>query len=565
MNLWNRPGRCYLAISPNSQISPSALRNRMGQTLRDFLRPHFGPILMIVLVLSPIICTYVILNELPVGGAGLYTLMAQSVDFRDLAHPGQIPYYGPAPPIPFAYPPLALWVMALSGDMGITSFDFVRVVPAVYVMLVALSVYVLAMNCTKSVVKSTTCCLFVLLSPVFLAGLLESGGVVRALASASMITGLAVSYRATATGKANWAVLGGVLLGLTVWIHLYYATAYVIGIAVFAIFFRGAPHRLRTTACISGIGAALALPWAIIVIANYGMDTMLLVIPTHLGVFGTWIAHLLHLPAGFAQDVVVPASTSGSLADRGLTGLIGKAYGHIPALDIMVRVIPIAAAMAWLIGRRRFLLPIWSVALLPLGSSGYPLVILVSGLAVAEAAGAAWSALRLTRRKRLYLGLAAASTVLAGVYLCAATTKWVVDTHGASSLRQADVGLGLWFREHTGPTESFAVVDATANDSVEWLPYLFQRVMVGSPWGGEWTGTYASEGRLLRAINGCGAQQSLQCFDALMAANDRAPMYLVIHEESLGGKLSDQLEATSEWTLAIEMDGASVWKRTSNN
>lgn len=517
-------------------------------------------VVLLLLAVSPILVYYVVINHLPVGSAGLYSLMADSVSFRGLTAARHIPYYGPDG-MPFAYPPLAFYVMALIRSSGITAFAYVRLMPAVYVGLVVMATYYLAFLLTNSKPRAVVCSLLTILSPVFLSGLLQSGGIVRALACALMIVGMAISYKALSTGLARYSVYAGVALGLTGLVHLYYFMILVATISVFAVAMRG-NHTLRTTIFVYAVGAVITLPWALNTISNYGLDTLLLIFPTHLGQPGALIARILHLPTG-GYIIHVPTSTLGGPSAHGATSAVTQELrAHMPPLEISLRMIPASIAMLCLIAKRQFLLPLWSFALLAFGSSSYPFLVLVSSIAIVKVFGDGFESLvTSSNNKGLILGTTAILCVSVVAYLYVSTVRWVVDAHSNSSLWKEDEVLAAWFHQNTGSTDTFAVVDERARDSEEWLPYLFQRAMVGSPWGGEWTGRYDSEGRLRSAINDCGARQSLLCFTELMDANDRAPRYVVIHEVGQARILVGQIEESSQWELAYYWGDASVWQR----
>src|SRR5437588_10136227 len=71
--------------------------------------------------------------SLPGGYAGLYVLMSESIVHSHFLPPLRIGLYGPGG-IPFAYPPLALYLMAFCiGILHVPVFDYLRFAPDVFV------------------------------------------------------------------------------------------------------------------------------------------------------------------------------------------------------------------------------------------------------------------------------------------------------------------------------------------------------------------------------------------------------------------------------------------------
>lgn len=71
----------------------------------------------------------------PVGYAGLFSLMVETILDHGFALPWSVPYYGPGG-IPFAYPPVGLYLAALAvGPLKIPLFTYLRFAPAILGLL----------------------------------------------------------------------------------------------------------------------------------------------------------------------------------------------------------------------------------------------------------------------------------------------------------------------------------------------------------------------------------------------------------------------------------------------
>src|SRR5436309_1940127 len=177
----------------------------MGSTMRPQI--PVGPALLgaalvlgLVLRLAPIL-----LADFPLGDGGLFAVMAQDLRRSGFALPEFTTYNGGG--IPFAYPPLGLYLLALApGDPISTE----RWLPLVWSMLAIPAAYLLARELSGSRRAGVASVIFAVM-PITWA--IEGGGVTRALAFALFLYAL---WRLTVLlrrpGLRN-AVVAGVLFG----------------------------------------------------------------------------------------------------------------------------------------------------------------------------------------------------------------------------------------------------------------------------------------------------------------------------------------------------------------
>ena len=129
----------------NIPISRASASQSLGEILR---RRTTGLLLAASLLLScPLLLVNALSHPYPLGAAGLFTQMAQQIAAADFRLPLQSPYYGPGS-IPFAYPPLGLYLLAVlikvtgkylfflrllrgAGPEGLTGMDCVGPSPVI--------------------------------------------------------------------------------------------------------------------------------------------------------------------------------------------------------------------------------------------------------------------------------------------------------------------------------------------------------------------------------------------------------------------------------------------------
>ena len=104
--------------------------------------------LIAMLASLPLLFYNAVLHGFPMGYAGLFTQMAQQIADANFALPSQSPYYGPGG-IPFAYPPLGLYVLAAFIKLTGKYYIFLRFLPALYSLVTIALTFFLAQKFFK--------------------------------------------------------------------------------------------------------------------------------------------------------------------------------------------------------------------------------------------------------------------------------------------------------------------------------------------------------------------------------------------------------------------------------
>lgn len=393
----------------------------------------------------------ILASDFPLRDGGLFVTMAHDIRNAGFALPEFSTFnYGN---VPFAYPPLGLYILSLiPGDPIVIE----RWLPLVWSMLAIPASYLLAREITDSRRGGIAALIFAAM-PVTWA--IEGGGVTRALAFALLLLALwrlAALVRAPGLGN---AVLAGGLAGLAMLAHPAVGPS---GLASGALLFAFTPTRrgLAFTG-IAGIIAALVIaPWGAMVIIRYGLGTIL-------------------------------AGASAHHTEETLGRLLVVGPSWIGTLDF---VLPLALlGLAMVVHRREWLVPLWLVLLLliPGGEGRYAAIVwamlaATGAVTIAESVRSA-GALKVT-----------AGIGFAWLFAASLLTGYQEFYAIPRDIRAAMVSAG----SHTPPGAHFAIVrDDPRLEAMllDWFPTLSGRISVGTYQGLEWTSVEQSDATL--AVN----------------------------------------------------------------
>jgi len=131
---------------------------------------------------SLVYVAYLVAHPYPAYGAGLFLETAAQIAAYGYGLPPRIPGYT-AGGIPFAYPPLAFYVLAVLVDgVGVDPIAVARFLPGLLVIACLLPYYGIASELTASSRVATLATLLFATAPAVLKWHVSAGGVVRALA-----------------------------------------------------------------------------------------------------------------------------------------------------------------------------------------------------------------------------------------------------------------------------------------------------------------------------------------------------------------------------------------------
>jgi len=457
-----------------------------------------------------VVALYLATNDYPAYGAGLYIETADAVRANGYALPATVPHYGPEG-VPFAYPPLMFYILAVLRDVGAGAFAMALYLPPLVTVAALVPTYLLGRDVVGDRRAGTAAALLVVLHPQVLEWHISAGGLVRAPAFVFALWGSYAALRLFRDGDREWLLPGLFAVALVVHTHPTYT---VFTVATYLLFWAGydrSPAGLVRGAVV-GFGAlALALPWLATVAGHHGVSVFSGAAGTHGGLFGVVYRLREWGPTGALVPMAIAVGLLGT-RHRVLgawTVAVWLLFAQ-PRFTYAVGAIAVVAAVVELAGRGYL---DGAVALVDraLGHAGSGPPDRADGgvarprVGVARAVVAALVVLSL-------VGLGSVGAEFAGA---GGTTPEFVD--------DADVAAMTWAAEETGPDATFVVL----GDAAEWFPVHTDRTILVSPWGAEWRGPDTYQRHLDAFVNGSECANR-SCAEEAMASIDARPDYVYV-------------------------------------
>jgi hypothetical protein len=245
--------------------------------------PDIIVLLPILAVYSVLVFYYKIWSPYPDKPVGLYALIAETIAKAGFAFPKSIPFYGPGG-IPFAYPPLAFYLMAfVNVYFKVSPFAYMRFAPSLFLVVSIIPLYLLVMAMGGSRRQAAIAAGFMGTSYGIIINQYYSPGICRGVALVLMLYCLYFAYLAFFAPRKRFVALTLVFLALTTLTHFSYAVFSIIGIITFALFSKKMHFWKRIWICaIMGAGAAVLIsPWWLTIISRYGISIFTNLLHTH--------------------------------------------------------------------------------------------------------------------------------------------------------------------------------------------------------------------------------------------------------------------------------------------
>ena len=501
-----------------------------------------------------VVVVYLATNDYPAYGAGLYVETADAVRANGYALPATVPHYGPEG-VPFAYPPLVFYVLAVLRDLGASAFATALYLPPLVTVAALVPTYLLGRDIVGDRRAGTAAALLLVLNPQVLEWHISAGGLVRAPAFVFALSGSYAALRIFRDRAREWVLPGLVSVALVAHTHPTYA---IFTVATYLVFWAGynrSPGGLVRGAVV-GFGAlAVALPWLATVVSHHGVSVFSGAAGTHGGLFGV----VYRLREWGPTGAVVPMAAA--------VGLLGTRH----------RVLGAWTAAVWLLfAQPRFAYAVGAIAVVAaaveLADRGY-----ADG--VAALASRALGRVGSGTRNRPDGGVARTDTAVAPVVVAALLTISLVGLGGVGYefagpdgttpefVDDADIAAMAWAGEETRPGSTFVVF----GDAAEWFPVFTDRTILVSPWGAEWRGPDTYGAHLGAFVNGSECANR-SCAEAAIAAVDADPDYVYLPKgeytvrgdyERANGTLVASFAASPGYERAFENDGVVVFRRVS--
>ncbi|MFC6954661.1 ArnT family glycosyltransferase [Halorubellus litoreus] len=480
---------------------------------------------------------YLSTNAYPAFGAGLYVEFAEQIAANGFVPPTNVEHYT-SDGVPFSYPPLQFYVVAVLLELGAEPVTIARVLPGLAVVLATIPAYVLGRDLTDSRPAGAAVAVALSLNPQVLQWHVSAGGVVRGFAFLYALVAISAAYRAFTTERLRPVVVATVAFGCTVLSHPTY-TVFAAGSILICYLAESRTVAGFGRGLVIGLGGAvIASPWIAWAIATFGVDQFTSAAGTHGGVGG------------------------------GANAIIGYA-----SLAVLV---PLAAG-AYLLFRRRVFVPLW-LAFAELAFKQPRFSYAVGAFAIAatvvdvvdrtNVVGVASDVARsLSVDEHATIGAVAAvclvlSTAVGGAYLAHEMTL-ESDPTTPEFLDDESVEAMEWAERETDEDATFVVL----GDAAEWFPLLADRTIVVGPWGVEWRNPDLFYDHI-RAYETSSRCQTARCVEAASTNVSRVPEYVVVpkgsytvrgHPAKQFGVLDRSFEASADWERAYENDGVVVF------
>jgi hypothetical protein len=478
-----------------------AVRLRLGRLARQAAVPA-----ILVLALA-IRAAYVLGEPFPLNDGGLFVAMAADIRAAGFGLPAFTSYN--AGEIPFAYPPLALYLAAAWEALIPGGFEGAfRVLPLVGAVLLVWAFWRLAVALIPSQVAALAATLLFALAPRSFTWLLMGGGLPRAFGLAFALLAAREAWLLLDGDRPRLRTgLAGLFAALTLLTHL--ETAAFLGATLLAMGVCRPSRAWRTLPIVAAIAAVIAAPWWATVIARHGLDPFLSA-TDHGGrlmdnwhISWPWVWELVREPV-FTGEPYFPVIAA--------LGLLGG---------------------AWCVVRRQWFLALWFASTALLGFRAY---MTFATVPTAMLAGVAVGMVILPALRGRG-GAPAPSSVAAAA--CVAAGVVAMSVAGASSgrgemtylrgLPEADRDAMSWAAEELPANAKVLVVPAEgwyADMASEWFPALAERKSVATPQGYEWvSGDFAARTALHEALRGC-ANAGTRCLTDVAAGTDFSYVYV---------------------------------------
>lgn len=529
---------------------PSSLSRRTGD-----VNLAFG--LSIVVLLAGVVRFLPLAGSpYPLNDGGLFAHMASDLGKNGFMLPAFTSYNGEA--IPFAYPPLGIYLTAATSAVASTDpIAVLRWLPALLSTASVLALFSVAAELLRSRWRGLVAAAAFAVMPHSYLWLIGGGGVTRSLGLLLSLLALHQGVRMLRTHRPITVATTAVLGGLTVLSHpqaAVFLTASLLILVGFHVY-RGPRFTIARNLVLAGVGGvAVVTPWLVAVIATHGVAPLL------------------------------SAGTTSIDPRIGLSQLLGLRFADASVLDLMTAlgVLGVIVRMA----RGQWMIPLWlmvtilidpragsTYAAVPLALSVVPILgELVQRTVAARGGGDSLDTEPIPSLMRRHRGAAVILALLLFVCLRTAARSAVDPAGPMHGLTPDHVAAMRWVAAHTEEGARFAVVTGRGWESdyvSEWFPALAGRTSVATVQGSEWRGLPRFLERLAayRQLQNC-ADKTASCLDAWSLGSKQMGVYGFLPKGALFGPrspsdccaaLRETLRVSDRYVVVYDGPGATIF------
>ena len=478
----------------------------------------------------------ILAGDFPVNDGGLFTVMTDEIRANAFALPSVTTYNDAS--IPFAYPPLALYVAAIVSVLGVETTDVLRLAPLLFTVATVPVMYLIS----RAVFGGWDLAIIAAALFAFTTGsyqwLVMGGGLTRSFGFLMALIAIYCAVRMYREGSPWVAIACGGALGATGLSHPQAAVFGALSVPLLLPFVATERARGARRLVLAIVVAALVvLPWLTIVVVNHGLTPLMSAVGT----------------GGAALLGVV------SLASSRTSGGYLEVIGIATTLGLVICCV-----------RRFWLPPAWILVIAIADSrAGQPYLSVPAALAIAFLLG---DIARMVRRSLVAqprmrwarLVPAGLSLVVVGAAFFDSLASQSVPGSPLRSLPSETRSAMAWVEAETEPDARFVVLSGrywALDAEAEWFPALADRVSLATVQGSEWVGRYAEQVERAGELPACVVEDDLECIREWFAYIGEADYLFLVDTPAreLGGvecchQLADQLSGIYD-TEVVHREG----------
>lgn len=505
------------------------LKNGLDNLKVLFVRDIF--LILGLILCFPMYFSNAIKYSVPMGAAGLFTQMASQIADANFQLPLESPFYGPGG-VPFAYPPVGLYLLAIFIKLTGKYLIFLRFIPALLSLLSLIPLYYITLEISKSRIAALSAIIIATSSIDLYIAHVWSAGIVRALAFLFSLISICFFYQTISNKRSKLnTVMTGIFFGLALMTHLEYALFCFLWIWWHSIFSRNIIFRIKDSLIFSGIGTLIASIWLVPIFLRYSGEVFFNAFGSHggEGLFSIW--NNLGEVIGLFIHHLEPIQVNNVLSFLVLIGVIylvvKKEYPFLFFFVFIIVAFPEGARYIFLVGS------------------------IVTGIALFFIVD--------TIFKKLPINL---KTIFTTITLLAVLGSFLWQGYKTFSrqsprLDSATFELADIVQVLTKPNAKYLAL--LTQVEAEWLPFLFQREPVASLWGSEWLGTYDEQAYLMSQFSSCQRKEDWLCVQNNFMHLKNYPDFVITYRKD--EKLNLQIVSTNLWHVVYENEHYVLWQK----
>ncbi len=451
----------------------------------------------------------VLRSGFPINDGGLFYTMIKDLMANGYRLPVETSYNQLN--LPFAYPPLFLYLSGLLADLTSWSLiGIIRILPAIFTVLSIPAFYLLAGVLVKSRVQAVFATFIFAFIPSSFDWLVMGGGLTRSPAFFFALLALYFVYRLYTQNRRQDIFWTALFSSLAVLSHPETALHTAASAGLFFVFFGRNKRGVLRSLWVAGLVILITSPW--------------------------WGSVLIH--SGFTPFIA--AGKTGVYSIVGVLQVLQSSLTHEPGLQSIAVLALIG--FFWHIAKREYFAPAWALVVFisePRSAPLYlcPIVAILASSALMAILGMLNQVILRSPNEALEPHPLAGG-VSKGFFLLL-SCFWIFSSMATTfaldktALTSTDGAAFDWITLNTTPGSSFLVLTGLSplNDPVsEWFPALTARHSVATVQGIEWDGRNSFQAILAAslAVQKCMGQTYL-CLQTWAADNQIAYDYLYVH------------------------------------